>query len=142
MNVVDIIQKAIAGEYVALIQYYNTSAITLNPEIKHEFIQHAKEEAEHVVSLMEVLKSYAHGVEITPANLDDFSPIKYNKPAMNDVSLLKQNIFGEIEAVNFYKELLKNYPLTSNNRKKIKKILDKALKTWRTYFEIIPTILI
>jgi len=124
-SLIDVLNKSIADEWLAIFLYTNSSMITDCDLIKKEFIQHAQEEHTHIEILLSILKDLGGKNKITPDNTSSYASITYYDPKLNNEKLLDQNIEWEHKAIKAYEDLLHNFDLSKVHRKKIEIILDK-----------------
>jgi len=95
------LNKALASEYAAAVQYVQHAAVITGPEydaISKELIVHSNEEMAHAVMLSDIISDIGGTptVEVDKRHTSD-----------NPLTLLEQDLLGENEAIAMYKNLIK-----------------------------------
>ena len=119
------LDSAVADEYTAIIQYTAGAEYTSDEKIKAEFMQHAREEYEHIISLLKIISDLGYASEVNSSNVSKKANVLFIQPEGDDNDLLDQNLEGEHDAVKFYTSILNNFDLSDKHNKMIQVILDK-----------------
>jgi len=123
-----ILNLALANEWITIFQYDNDGMNADNLDVRREFIQHAREESSHVLSLEKIMLNISIAITITPETVFKFSSEKFEKRNNVDNKMLKSNLSAEHRAVKLYANILQDYEFSENNRHLLQLILDKELE--------------
>jgi bacterioferritin len=108
---IEILQSVLATEIVCVLRYTQNavSAAGINSEpVKEEFLQHAKEENEHVMAVANRINQLGGKPDFNPANLMTKSASEYHDgPTL--VDMIKENLIAERIAVEHYRELIRYF---------------------------------
>lgn len=102
---VDKLQRSLADEYLAAIQYYNGAMIVKDKAIKAELQEHASEEMRHADCLEELIKGLK-GEPIKFKQARQWTACGYIRPTGGNKQIIEQNIRAERCAVEEYRQLL------------------------------------
>jgi bacterioferritin len=108
---IDLLQGALATEIVCVLRYtmHAVSVTGIASEgPKEEFLEHAREEQEHMMSLAERINQLGGTPNFDPAGLESRSASQYGPGEANLVEMLKENLIAERIAIDHYRELV-NY---------------------------------
>jgi bacterioferritin len=107
---VDLLQHALATEIVCVLRYtmHAVAATGISSEgPKAEFMQHAKEEREHMERIAERINQLGGTPNFNPEGLASRSASEYGSSDLNLVSMIKENLIAERIAIEHYRELIK-----------------------------------
>lgn len=105
----DVLQSALATEIVCVLRYtmhYVTATGIASEGAKDEFLEHAKDEQEHMMLLAERINQLGGDPDFNPAGLESRSASQYGS-AENLVDMLKENLVAERIAIDHYRELIR-----------------------------------
>jgi bacterioferritin len=107
---VDLLQHALATEIVCVLRYtmHAVAATGISSEgPKAEFMQHAKEEREHMERIAERINQLGGTPNFNPEGLASRSASEYGSSDLNLVAMIKENLIAERIAIEHYRELIK-----------------------------------
>jgi len=107
---VDLLQHALATEIVCVLRYtmHAVAATGISSEgPKAEFMQHAKEEREHMERIAERINQLGGTPNFNPEGMASRSASEYGSSDLNLVSMIKENLIAERIAIEHYRELIK-----------------------------------
>jgi bacterioferritin len=106
---IEILQSVLATEIVCVLRY-TMHAIAANgidsESVKAEFLQHAKEEQEHMMSVAERISQLGGTPNFDPKGLNTRSASEYGN-AEELVDMIRENLIAERIAVEHYRELIR-----------------------------------
>ena len=108
---IDLLQGALATEIVCVLRYtmHAVAATGIASEgPKDEFLQHAREEQEHMMSIAERINQLGGTPNFDPKDLVSRSASQYGPSEANLVEMIKENLIAERIAIDHYRELI-NY---------------------------------
>jgi bacterioferritin len=106
---VDLLQHALATEIVCVLRYtmHAVAATGISSEgPKAEFMQHAKEEREHMERIAERINQLGGTPNFNPEGLASRSASEYGSGDLNLVGMIKENLIAERIAIEHYRELI------------------------------------
>jgi bacterioferritin len=106
---VDLLQHALATEIVCVLRYtmHAVAATGISSEgPKAEFLQHAKEEREHMERIAERINQLGGTPNFNPEGLASRSASEYGSNDLNLVGMIKENLIAERIAIEHYRELI------------------------------------
>ena len=106
---IDILQSVLATEIVCVLRYtmHAVAASGIDSEsVKGEFLQHAKEEQEHMMMVAERINQLGGTPNFDPQGLSTRSASEYGN-AQQLVDMIKENLVAERIAVEHYRELVR-----------------------------------
>jgi bacterioferritin len=106
---VDLLQHALATEIVCVLRYtmHAVAATGISSEgPKAEFMQHAKEEREHMERIAERINQLGGTPNFNPEGLASRSASEYGSSDLNLVGMIKENLIAERIAIEHYRELI------------------------------------
>jgi bacterioferritin len=106
---VDLLQHALATEIVCVLRYtmHAVAATGISSEgPKAEFLQHAKEEREHMERIAERINQLGGTPNFNPEGLASRSASEYGSSDLNLVGMIKENLIAERIAIEHYRELI------------------------------------
>jgi bacterioferritin len=106
---VDLLQHALATEIVCVLRYtmHAVAATGISSEgPKAEFMQHAKEEREHMERIAERINQLGGTPNFNPEGLASRSASEYGSSDLNLVSMIKENLIAERIAIASYTEII------------------------------------
>jgi bacterioferritin len=106
---IDILQNVLATEIVCVLRYtmHAVGASGIDSEsVKAEFLQHAKEEQEHMMMVAERINQLGGTPNFDPQGLSTRSASEYGN-AEQLVDMIKENLIAERIAVEHYRELVR-----------------------------------
>ena len=105
---IDILQAVLATEIVCVLRYtmnaITASGISSN-SVKEEFLEHAKEEQEHVMAVAERINQLGGKPNFNPEGLAMRSATQYVE-GENLIEMIKENLIAERIACEHYRELV------------------------------------
>lgn len=108
--IIQLLQSALADEWLAHYQYWVGSKIAvgpLRPSVVAEFNEHAKQEYDHANKLADRILQLGGEILTHPKDWFTKSNCGYQVPSIPGViQLLKQNIDGELCAIEVYKKII------------------------------------
>lgn len=107
---VDLLQHALATEIVCVLRYtmHAVAATGISSEgPKAEFLQHAKEEREHMERIAERINQLGGTPNFNPEGLASRSASEYGSSDLNLVGMIKENLIAERIAIEHYRELIR-----------------------------------
>ena len=120
----DLLQTALADEYLATLQYHTGATMAKNAKVKKELRQHAKEELEHA----DLLARRIIVLDGSPAPKSMWKALafcSYTPPGKGDKKILQQNILGEMCAIDYYQDILNKNKVDLRTRDVIAHILEE-----------------
>ena len=106
---IDILQSVLATEIVCVLRYTQnavTAAGISSEGVKAEFLEHAKEENEHVMAVANRINQLGGKPNFNPEGLATRSASEYHDgPTL--VDMIKENLIAERIAVQHYQELIR-----------------------------------
>jgi bacterioferritin len=108
---IEILQAVLATEIVCVLRYtQNAIAATgLSSEgVKAEFMEHAKEEQEHMMSVADRINQLGGKPNFNPEGMLTRSSSQYSEGA-NLVEMIRENLIAERIAVDHYRELIRYF---------------------------------
>jgi bacterioferritin len=108
---VEVLQSVLATEIVCVLRYtmHAVSATGISSEgPKAEFLQHAKEEQEHMMAVAERINQLGGTPNFNPEGLLSRSASQYVE-GENLVDMIKENLVAERIAVDHYRELIRYF---------------------------------
>jgi bacterioferritin len=108
---VEILQSVLATEIVCILRY-TMHAVTAtgiaSESVKAEFLEHAKEEQEHMMAIAERINQLGGEPNFNPEGLASRSASQYSGgPGL--VDMIKENLIAERIAVDHYRELIRYF---------------------------------
>ena len=106
---IDILQSVLATEIVCVLRYtmHAVAASGIDSEsVKGEFLQHAKEEQEHMMMVAERINQLGGTPNFDPQGLSTRSASEYGN-AQQLVDMIRENLVAERIAVEHYRELVR-----------------------------------
>jgi len=106
---IDILQNVLATEIVCILRYtmHAVAATGIDSEsVKSEFMQHAKEEQEHMMMVAERINQLGGTPNFDPQGLSSRSASEYGN-AQQLIDMIKENLIAERIAVEHYRELVR-----------------------------------
>jgi bacterioferritin len=106
---IDILQNVLATEIVCVLRYtmHAVAASGIDSEsVKGEFLQHAKEEQEHMIMVAERINQLGGTPNFDPQGLSTRSASEYGN-AQQLVDMIRENLVAERIAVEHYRELVR-----------------------------------
>jgi bacterioferritin len=106
---IDILQNVLATEIVCVLRYtmHAVAASGIDSEsVKGEFLQHAKEEQEHMMMVAERINQLGGTPNFDPQGLSTRSASEYGN-AQQLVDMIRENLVAERIAVEHYRELVR-----------------------------------
>jgi len=122
MATINSLQSALADEYLAAIQYHNSSMLVEDINIRDELAQHAKEELNHADWLSERIIEMG-GKPTHKSKWKKLMICGYTRPKGNDQNILRQNIAGERCAIEYYQGVLNKDEVDSTTKQLVARIL-------------------
>jgi bacterioferritin len=108
---VEILQSVLATEIVCVLRYtmHAITATGISSEaVKDEFLEHAKEEQEHVMAVAERITELGGEPNFNPEGLAMRSASEYSTgPTLKD--MIRENLIAERIAVDHYRELIRHF---------------------------------
>lgn len=108
---IDILQSVLATEIVCILRYtmHAISATGISSEsVKAEFMQHAKEEQGHMMTVAERISQLGGIPNFNPKGLHSRSASEYTEGG-NLIDMIKENLIAERIAVDHYRELIRYF---------------------------------
>jgi len=105
------LNHAVATEIVCVLRYqfHAVCATGLASEaVKEEFLQHAKEEAEHLALLSERINQLGGKPDLNPAGVANRSATEYVE-GENLVDMIKENLVAERIAIETYRDMVRYF---------------------------------
>src|ERR1700676_2767451 len=106
---IEILQNVLATEIVCVLRYtmHAVAATGIDSEsVKSEFMQHAKEEQEHMMMVAERINQLGGTPNFDPQGLSTRSASEYGN-AQQLVDMIRENLVAERIAVEHYRELVR-----------------------------------
>ena len=106
---IEILQAVLATEIVCVLRYtaHAVAAVGIDSEaVKDEFMEHAKEEQEHMMAVAERINQLGGTPNFNPSGLETRAASEYGK-ADKLVEMIKENLIAERIAVEHYRELVR-----------------------------------
>ena len=106
---IDILQNVLATEIVCVLRYtmHAVAATGIDSEsVKSEFMQHAKEEQEHMMMVAERINQLGGTPNFDPQGISSRSASEYGNAQLL-VDMIKENLIAERIAVEHYRELVR-----------------------------------
>jgi bacterioferritin len=106
---IEILQSVLATEIVCILRYtmHAVAATGIDSEsVKAEFLQHAKEEQDHMMQVAERINQLGGTPNFDPAGLNTRSASEYGN-AEQLVDMIKENLVAERIAVEHYRDLIR-----------------------------------
>jgi bacterioferritin len=108
---VEILQSVLATEIVCVLRYtmHGVTATGISSEgPKAEFLQHAKEEQEHMMAVAERITQLGGEPNFDPEGLATRSASQYGSVG-NLVDMIRENLIAERIAIDHYRELIRYF---------------------------------
>ena len=108
---IDILQAVLATEIVCVLRYtmHGVTATGISSEgPKAEFLQHAKEEQEHMMAVAERITQLGGEPNFDPEGLATRSASQYGSVG-NLVDMIRENLIAERIAIDHYRELIRYF---------------------------------
>jgi bacterioferritin len=108
---IDILQSVLATEIVCVLRYtmHAVAATGISSEgVKAEFLEHAKEEQEHMMAVAERINQLGGTPDFNPQGLASRAASEYGE-AGNLIEMIKENLIAERIAVDHYRELVRYF---------------------------------
>ena len=108
---IDILQSVLATEIVCVLRYtmHAVAATGISSEgVKAEFMEHAREEQEHMMAVAERINQLGGTPDFNPEGLTSRAASEYGD-ADNLVEMIKENLIAERIAVDHYRELVRYF---------------------------------
>lgn len=108
---IDILQNVLATEIVCVLRYtmHGVSATGIDSEaIKAEFMEHAREEQEHMMKVADRINQLGGIPNFNPDGLSIRSASEYGN-ALKLVDMIKENLIAERIAVEHYRDLIRYF---------------------------------
>ena len=108
---VEILQSVLATEIVCVLRYtmHSIAATGISSEgPKAEFLEHAKEEQEHMMAVAERITQLGGEPNFDPEGLATRSASQYG-PGGNLVEMIRENLIAERIAIEHYQELIRYF---------------------------------
>jgi bacterioferritin len=109
---IELLQSVLATEIVCVLRYqmHAVAAQGISSDaVKAEFLEHAKEEQEHVMEVAERINQLGGSPNFNPEGLLSRSASEYGKQELNLVEMIKENLIAERIAVDRYRELIRYF---------------------------------
>jgi bacterioferritin len=109
---IELLQSVLATEIVCVLRYqmHAVAAQGISSDaVKAEFLEHAKEEQEHVMEVAERINQLGGSPNFNPEGLLSRSASEYGKQELNLVEMIKENLIAERIAVDHYRELIRYF---------------------------------
>jgi bacterioferritin len=109
---IELLQSVLATEIVCVLRYqmHAVAAQGISSDaVKAEFLEHAKEEQEHVMEVAERINQLGGSPNFNPEGLLSRSASEYGKQELNLVEMIKENLVAERIAVDHYRELIRYF---------------------------------
>jgi len=109
---IDLLQNVLATEIVCVLRYqmHAIAAQGISSDsVKAEFLEHAKEEQQHVMEVAERINQLGGAPNFNPEGLLSRSVSEYGKQNLNLVEMIKENLIAERVAVDHYRELIRYF---------------------------------
>jgi len=109
---IEILQSVLATEIVCVLRYqmHAVAAQGISSDaVKAEFLEHAKEEQEHVMQVAERINQLGGSPNFNPEGLLSRSVSEYGKQDLDLVEMIKENLIAERIAVDHYRELIRYF---------------------------------
>ncbi|MGH7662405.1 MAG: ferritin-like domain-containing protein [Vulcanimicrobiaceae bacterium] len=106
---IEVLQSALATEIVCILRYtaHAVSAVGINSsEVKAEFLEHAKDETDHMHLIAERINELGGTPNMNPEGLLTRSHSQYSDPR-ELVEMIKENLVAERIAVESYTEMVR-----------------------------------
>ncbi|HWE99828.1 MAG TPA: ferritin-like domain-containing protein [Caulobacteraceae bacterium] len=107
---VEILQSVLATEIVCVLRYtmHSIAASGISSEgPKEEFLEHAKEEQEHMMAVAERITQLGGEPNFDPEGLATRSASQYGGQGATLVEMIRENLIAERIAVDHYRELIR-----------------------------------
>ena len=101
-EVIGELNKALADEWFAYLQYLRAASLVKNPNAAKELAEVAKEELEHAEELTERIIQLGGKPEVDENQLKEISNCGYETPSEDTIKSLKDSIKGEGCAIKVY----------------------------------------
>lgn len=124
MITINLLQPALADEYLAAIQYHLGAKLAKNAKVKRELAQHAKEELQHADLLARRI-IVLNGAPAPKSMWKTLSFCGYTAPGKGDKKILQQNINGEMCAIGYYTKVLNKNGVDSRTKDLVAHILEQ-----------------
>jgi bacterioferritin len=108
---IEILQSVLATEIVCVLRYtqHAIAAVGIDSEsVKDEFLEHAREEQEHMMMVAERINQLGGDPNFNPEGLATRSASEYGA-AETLVDMIKENLIAERIAVEHYRELIRYF---------------------------------
>ncbi len=108
---IDLLQTALATEIVCVLRYtmHYVAAVGIDSEsVKQEFIEHAKDEREHMEKIADRINQLGGVPNMNPEGLHMRSATEYGH-AEKLIDMIKENLVAERIAVEHYRELVRYF---------------------------------
>jgi bacterioferritin len=108
---IDLLQTALATEIVCVLRYtmHYVAAVGIDSEsVKQEFIEHAKDEREHMEKIADRINQLGGVPNMNPEGLHTRSATEYGN-AEKLIDMIKENLVAERIAVEHYRELIRYF---------------------------------
>jgi bacterioferritin len=125
---IDILQAVLATEIVCVLRYTQNAiaAVGIDSEsVKDEFLEHAREEQEHMMMVAERINQLGGDPNFNPEGLATRSASQYGS-AETLVDMIKENLIAERIAVEHYRELIRYF---ADNDPTTRVMLERILAT-------------
>src|SRR5665213_1390531 len=109
---IDLLQSVLATEIVCVLRYqmHAVAAQGISSDsVKAEFLEHAKEEQEHVMEVAERINQLGGSPNFNPEGLLSRAVSEYGKQNLNLVEMIEENLVAERIAVDHYRELIRYF---------------------------------
>lgn len=104
----ELLNEALATEIMCVLRYYG-HAISVKgmdyQEVKEEFLEHAKQEEEHMLMLAERINQLGGEPDFNPASVIEKSVTEFGQ-AKSLMAMLKEDLIAERIAIMVYKKLI------------------------------------
>lgn len=109
---VELLQNVLATEIVCVLRYqmHAVAAQGISSDsVKAEFLEHAKEEQQHVMKVAERINQLGGSPNFNPEGLLTRAVSEYGKQELDLVEMIKENLVAERIAVDHYRELIRYF---------------------------------
>lgn len=108
-EVIDILNRALAGEWASFLQYWHHAAMATDihsAEVKDEWLEHAEDEYKHAQMFMTRVKQLGGVPANDPQQIADLAPDPFE--AGHDLrSMIEADLAGERSTIEFYSEAVR-----------------------------------
>jgi len=131
-NIIKLLNKALADEWLAFYQYWIGAKIVegkMKEETIDELNEHAEDEYRHAGMLVKLILKYEGTPLISPYKWKEYTNCGYDEPSDPDTKvILQQNIKGERCAIETYKKLMEEIKEDNETYEIIKEIYEDEIE--------------